>query len=240
MDPKKITSENLSGSARWACRNIVLRRKPAKIISLVRHPIDNMLSTFARSDFGQQASQADRDSTQGESIDSDQVLSEFCESYLQSDRYLHPLQWFTTEFQAALGVNVYDYPFDKQNGFVKFSEGPYDVLIMRTEITDEKKSRLVADFLGLPEIEMVNLAITADPSNPLLPGTPGEQTVYAEKYRALKEGIVIPPSYLDTIVNSQYAKHFFTEQERASIRKNYEGTRGSEAVETEDSGQADL
>lgn len=224
LDPKKLRTPDLSGSARWAAKHIICKRKPAKIISLVRHPIENMLSTFARREFGERATPAG-DSRQRGIPDPDQVSREFCEAYLQTERYLQPLQWFTSEFQAALGINVYDYPFDKQQGFAEFRAGPYDVLLLRTELSDEEKGRRVADFVGVAEIAMTNPTVAANARRRLPPGKPGDQTEYAAKYQVLKEGVVIPQPYLDTILDSPFVQHFFTQQERTKMREKYRGGR---------------
>lgn len=225
LDPRKTTTQRYSGSARWAAKHIISKRRPAKIISLVRHPIDNMLSTFARIDYGGQFIQQENDLPDKMQLNPDQVSREFCEAYLHTNRYLQPLQWFTSEFQAALGINVYDYPFDKQQGFAEFRAGPYDVLLLRTELSDEEKGRLVADFVGVAEIEMTNPTVASSVRRRLPPGKPGNQTEYAAKYKVLKEGVVIPQPYLDTIVDSPFVQHFFTQQERTKMREKYRGGR---------------
>ncbi|MCH8840269.1 MAG: hypothetical protein IH831_06255, partial [Planctomycetes bacterium] len=129
LDPKKLATRRRSGSARWASKHIISRRKPAKVISLVRHPIENMLSTFARTDYGEQEVHQEGVASQIEQVSPEQLSGEFCRAYLDADRHLRPLGWFGNEFQAALGINVYDHSFDKQNGFARFREEPYDVLI---------------------------------------------------------------------------------------------------------------
>ncbi len=223
LDPRKLATQRYSGSARWAMKHITSKRKPAKIISLVRHPIDNMLSTFARIDYGEQEARVGNGPKEQERLDPDQVSNEFRQAYLQTDRYLQPLQWFTSEFQAALGINVYNHPFDKKNGFAEFREGPYDVLLLRTELTDEEKGRLVADFVGVSEIEMASAGTPSKTRRRLPPGKPGDQTDYAAKYKALKEGVVISQPYLDAIVDSPFVQHFFTSAEQVAIWEKYGG-----------------
>lgn len=221
LDPKKLATQRHSGSARWACKHIIRKRNPAKVITLVRHPIENMLSTYARSDFGRQDRSDKAD--QAETPSADQLLEEFIRSYLQTNRYLKPLNWFADEFQAALGINVYEHPFDKRNGFARFRDSPYDVLIMRTELSDERKAELTADLVGVPEFTMTSATAVSDERRRLPPGKPGDQTDYAAKYRALKESIEIPQPYLDGIVGSQFVRHFFTQEQRDEMRTRFGG-----------------
>ena len=54
LSPDKLT-QHYSGAASWASKYIINKKKPVKVITMVRSPIDNMLSTFAREYYGQQA-----------------------------------------------------------------------------------------------------------------------------------------------------------------------------------------
>lgn len=229
LDPQKLAQQPHSGSAGWASKHIISKRAPAKVISLVRSPIENMLSTFARDQFGRQTFEQ---AEVAEQPTPDQLSKEFCAAYLRADRHLQLLSWFETEFQAALGIDVYRQNFDKQDGFVRFREEPYDVLIMRTELPDSQKGKLVADFVGIRELKISNAALASETSasnkrRRLPPGKPGDQTDYAAKYEALKQHLVIPREYLDAIVDSRYVQHFFTVEQREAMRKRY----GRETVE---------
>ena len=222
LDPKKLATQRLSGSARWASKYLIRKRKPVKIITLVRRPLENMLSTFARTDYGDKAAH------QGESTPQDepcprQLSEDFRRNYLETDRYLRPLEWFTSEFQSALGINIYEHSFDKQNGYCRLQEKPYDVLIMRTELPDQQKAQLIADFVGIPSVEMVDPAVAPVNRGRLPAGKPGDKTHYAAKYKALKQNLVIPHNYLEAIVDSPHVQHFFTQEERDEMHAKFCG-----------------
>ena len=223
LDPQKLSTPMLSGSARWACRNIILKQKPAKVIALVRSPLENMLSTFARTVYGQQEAESSGTAGQTEPPNPDQLSEEFCRTYLETDRYMEQLEWFTDEFQKALGINVYEHAFDRQNGFCRFQEHPYDVLILRTEMSDEQKAEHVARLVGLPKLEMISPAAAPSNRTRLPAGKPGDETHYAAKYKALKQDLVIPQDFLDAIVDSPHVEHFFTPEERDAMRAKYGG-----------------
>jgi len=223
LDPGKISTQHYSGSARWACGHVISKRKPAKVISLVRHPVENMLSVFARTDYGRPHDRHMRGETQQAQETPAQLSDKFCQAYLAADRHLRPLGWFANEFRPALGINIYDRPFDTGGGYIQFREGPYDVLIMRTELPNEQKAKIVSDFVGVEAIEMLSPATNFNNRHHLPPGKPGDQTDYAEMYKTLKRCVVIPPAYLDAIVDSPYVRHFFTQTERDAIRQRYRG-----------------
>ena len=119
LDQAKINTGCLSGSAKWACKHIITPRKKAKIISLVRNPIDNMMSVFARTQLASNTSGPNLGENDLSSLLSEDLVQRFIAEYFQSDRYLHQLEWFDSEFKAALGIDAYDYPFDKQQGYVQ-------------------------------------------------------------------------------------------------------------------------
>ena len=223
LDPKKLGTRQFSGSARWATKHIIAKRKPAKVIALVRSPIENMLSTFARSDYGKQVvSTSDSENSQVE-FSPEQLSEDFRETYLETDRYLWPLGWFDYEFLPTLGIDVFEHPFDQENGFGRIAQDPYDALILRTEMPDEKKVEIVAEFLGLPTFDMTRPAVASENRGRLPSGKPGHLTPYAAKYKALKQGIVIPQKYADAIVDSRHVRHFFTPEEREGLRTQYSG-----------------
>jgi len=216
-------AQHRSGSAIWASKHIIRKQKPAKIITMVRSPIENMLSTFAREYYGQQTAEQAKVECPSSP---DKLSEEFYQTYLRSDKYWHPLQWFETEFQVALGIDVYQHAFDKHRRFARFREKSFEVLILGTELEDSQKSRLVADFVGVSQLEISNAAKASQTSasnkqHQLPPGKPGSQTAYAKQYQQLKQHVEIPETYLDSIVDSRYARHFFSEEEREAIRLKY-------------------
>lgn len=223
LDPTRITAPRLSGSALWAWKHLITKRRPAKVISLVRSPLENMLSTFARSDYGEREARQSGVASQAAPLSPDQLSDDFRRTYLETDRYLKPLGWFTTEFQPTLGINVYEHPFDSQNGYCRIRQEPYDVLILRTEMPDDQKAKLVAEFVGLPSLEMTRPGAASEKRGRLPSGKPGDKTYYAAKYKALKQNLVIPQAYLDAIVDSPHVKHFFTQEERDEMRAKYHG-----------------
>ncbi len=224
LDPQKLATQRHSGSAGWASKHIVSKRARAKVISLVRNPIENMLSTFAREEFGR-LSFEEAEKNKGDQMSPQQLSDHFCRVYLQADRHLKILGWFENELQAALGIDVYQYEFDAIQGFAHIHEEPFELLIMRTELEDNLKAGLVAEFVNLPKLGMSNALLASQTSAAIKrrtpPGMPGDQAEYAVAYKKLKQHAVIPPEYLDAIVDSPYVRHFFTDEQRQQMRNRY-------------------
>lgn len=219
LDPAKDAPGRRAGNARWASKHIIARRRPAKIITLVRNPVENMLSVFARNRFvpvGRTPEGAAAIARVGE----DQISSEFAAEYLEKEKYRRQLDWFDTEYRSALGVDVYQHPFDKERGYARITEGPWDILVVRTELDDERKARAVGEFLGLASFRMIR-AETVKKREGVDAGIQGEKTVYGDKYKALKAGVVIPQRHWLAIADSPFARHFFTEAELEASRERF-------------------
>lgn len=217
LDPAKVGEGKLSGSARWASKHVVQPRRRAKFITLVRNPVDNLLSTFARREF------VDKPRTRGLSpgvvldVTPDELDARF-RRYLDDGKLRRELEWFDSEFRVALGIDVFAHPFDATLGFDRITSGPFDVLILRTELSDHDKATAVARFLELPQFSMAHGPVTVSDA----PGVAGEQADYREQYRELKRRAVIPRPHWDAIAGSKVARHFIADGELAQSRERVE------------------
>lgn len=217
LDPAKFVDGKLSGSARWASKHVVQPRRRAKFITLVRNPVDNLLSTFARSEFVDKPRARGLSPEASLDVTPDELDARF-RHYLDNGELHRELEWFDSEFRVALGIDVFARPFDATLGFDRISSGPFDVLILRTELSDSDKAAAVARFLELPEFAMAHGPITVSDA----PGVAGEQADYREQYRELKRRAVIPRPHWDAIASSKVARHFITDGELARSRERME------------------
>ncbi len=219
LTPAQARQGNVSGTALWAWRHLIGPRKPLKVMSLVRDPIANMISSFAREDLGRFAAR----SGSIEAVPDPVTLSRrFVDDYLVPGRFEHPLRWFDTEFSVALGVDVYRHPFDTKRRYARFTEGPYDVLVLRTELPDAEKSQVVSEFLGA-EVQLLPPGSAMSSKPALVTGRPGDQAPYADQYRVLKRAAVVPEPFLGRISGSRFARHFFSEAEIQDMRERFSG-----------------
>lgn len=204
FNEEELTTKDQPGTTLWAYRHVLLAEQPAKIITLVRDPVALLISDF----FNKLKWLAGaKDAYNHLSID--ELCDLFRTRYFDDGRHLLKLNWFEDEFNPALKVDVYAHPFDVERMVGSFSEHIYDVLILRTEADDTIKAEAVAEFLGIApfEIERVNEA---------------SHRAYADIYRDFKQKIWLPPNHLDTIYQSRYATHFFTEGQRQAFRQKWE------------------
>lgn len=183
-------------------KDIIDKNRPVKIICTIREPIARNISAFfevlpfytGHNDY---------------SVSTDmQVLTD---TFMQQLPHRYPLEWLQYELGASLGINVYDYPFDIDKKFILIKQGNIELLIVRTDLDDAEKSMHIAQLLDCPAFQLVNR-------------NEGAKKAYASLYQRFKSHITLPASYIDTMLQSDYARHFFSEAERHTIKKRWQKT----------------
>jgi hypothetical protein len=163
----------------------------AKIITLFREPISRNVSSYFHSlDFVWNMEKAH------EKVSLDKLIEGFF------DKHIHyiPIKWFDYEFKPVLGINIYDYEFPKDLGYLQIKKDPYEALIMRYDLDDKIKESCIAKFIGQ------NIPI-------VLPKNVGEVKDYGAVYKQFLSSITFPESYVNEMLDSQYARHFYSTQE---------------------------
>lgn len=189
---------------------LVIPRHPADVITLVRDPIArNVSSYFQHLDEIWNVKQAHA------RIAMDDLLHGFHDVFEHDE----PLEWFDQEIEANFGIDVFKHPFPAAGAHV-IEEPPYRLLILRADLADREKIDHLQSFLGIADL-------------PLIPANIGEQKAYAEAYRAFRNELVLTPAYVDRLLESKYAIHFFDAEQRAAFRVRWttsDGTRQNQGT----------
>jgi len=175
------------------------RSRPIVIITLVREPIARNISAY----FQNLHNFKGTDSAHLE-YDSDQLAASFLEEYPHEV----PLEWFDRELRATTGIDVFRYRFPHDHGYRIITERPFQVLVMRHDLDDRIKERLIAELLHAPRFRLRRANESANKS-------------YAESYRALRDSLRLPVSYLERMLDSRYARHFYSRDELRRIRSRW-------------------
>ena len=179
--------------------HVVKKRKKCKFITLVREPIGRNISAFFEN----------FKFFTGMSF-TDQVfsMSQLTNIFLNNYPHSVPLTWFDEEMKRSLGIDVYEYEFPKEDGYLCINEYPFELLIIKCEMVDSIKERIISDFLSLDNFSL-NRANLAQDKN------------YSETYQRFKNGINLPASYIEMMCDSKYMKHFYEYAEIESIRSKW-------------------
>lgn len=171
---------------------------PIRIITMVREPVNRNVSAYFQN--------LDKFFVDGEfaKIETEKALETFLGNYAHGV----PLQWFDREIRELTGVDVYAHPFDREKEYTVIREGRFSILVFRIEADDEVKAQALADFLGLDRLDMLSANV-------------GSEKSYAELYRAFRQQVTLPADYVEEMLESKYARHFYTEAERDAVREQW-------------------
>jgi hypothetical protein len=173
----------------------------AKVITLVREPIAANVSMFFQlldRYAGMTAEQC--------RLGTDELIRIFL------DRYLHarPLIWFDVEFKTMLGIDVYEHPFPTERGHTTISSGALDVLVLKLELDDDEKNRVLGEFLDVDGFQLVRSNTTTD-------------KLHADAYGRFKDRIRVPEALLNQMYASKFARHFYSETDLLAFRERWGG-----------------
>ena len=177
----------------------IARKDETSIITLVREPISRRISTFFQN--FEQYTGTDYNQT---TLD----VNALTEVFLSSKHLRRPPLWFDTEFKSKLGVDVYDYPFPQEEGWLVIETGKYRILILKLELDDAIKEEVISDFLNLSDLKLVRANVAQDKA-------------YAETYQAFIQAIRLPEAYVEALCNARYTRNFYTDTEIEDIRTKW-------------------
>lgn len=173
--------------------------RPIKVVSMFRDPVArNISSYFQHLDeiWGVRKAHL--------AISTDELIRGFFEVFEHDE----PLDWFDTEIRSIHGIDVFDHPFDTEARHATIESGRCSLLLMRVDLPDATKRSVLSEFLGkpVPEIPRANTAAAKS---------------YSDAYRAFKDSLVVPGSYLDRFYDSRLVRHFLSPDERAKLRAHW-------------------
>jgi hypothetical protein len=175
---------------------VVKPERNIKIITLVREPIGRNISAFFQG--------LDK-WARVENAHLNVPIETLAETFHRDYPHTRPLTWFDDELKAVTGIDVYAHPFPKADGHQRLRQGRFDVLIMRHDLPDPVKAKCMSEFLDIPGIEIVR-------------DNESENKAYADCYRAFQAAVRLPPEYIEEMLGSKYARHFYPEDEIERLR----------------------
>lgn len=157
-----------------------------KVISLVREPISRNISAFFEN--------FERD-TGFKYQDNPYSIEELLNVFIENYKHDIPLTWFDRNIKLNFGIDVYDVPFPDE-GFITTKNKNIDFLLMRHDLKDNQKEKIISSFVGVKNFRLGNVNI-------------GGKKGYSSTYNKFKT-LSIPEDYIDSMLDSKYVKHFFS------------------------------
>ena len=163
-------------------------RSAIKIVTLIREPVSRNISAFFQN--------FKRDT--GLEINScSKSLYELRDMFLLNYPHEIPWVWFDNNIRKHFGIDVYKYPFPS-DGFHVICRNNVELLILRSDLPDAKKSSIIGEFVGLPSFSISNSNLSSEKD-------------YSEFMEAFKS-IKLPLWYLHRLSATKYMKHFYRDE----------------------------
>lgn len=180
-------------------KNIVKRGRKIKVITLVREPIGRNISHFF---------QGYKMFTGINYGDASFTIKELEECFIQNFEHSLPLNWFDEEMKQILGIDVYEYSFPKDKGYLTIKKGNIELLIIKLEVDDSIKEKAIEEFSGIENFRLVKKNVAKEKN-------------YSDTYSDFMRNVRLPESYIDLMCNSEYTKHFYSNEEIELIRSKW-------------------
>ena len=165
---------------------------PVKFVVTVREPVSRNISAYFhnRTRFRRQEAEEQGSAT-------DRARQAFLRCYPHD----LPLSWFDVELRPLTGVDVFSYPFDPKKGYGVLKSDRYDILLMHHDLAEKDMLDAINGFLGTELKAIVQENV-------------GEAKKYASEYGEFKSTAKLPKSYVLSMLNSRYDRHFFSLERR--------------------------
>lgn len=126
------------------------------------------------------------------------------ENFFSFCPHMAPLYWFDVELKSKLGIDIYDYEFDKVNGYSIISCREFDIFLYQQERVSSLEVHL-AEFLCMPDFKLASVNEAKDKWTSKLLNDFNEQIVFKKEY-------------LDLMYSSKYFNHFYNEGDEVLFR----------------------
>ena len=169
---------------------------PWTVITTVREPIAQAVSAFFHGAVRRGA------------LNDGSTVATLTDAFVAEGWVRAPLRWFDREFAPALGIDVFEHPFDITRAHGVIETPSVRVLLMRQENLATAPDALAA-FLGLPQ--PVPVAVRNEAA----------QRADAAMYRDFLANARLPMSLREKAYGSRYARHFYADEELARLHERW-------------------
>ncbi len=117
--------------------------------------------------------------------------------------------WFDVELSKAFNINLYDYPFNQDDGYTIIKHENIEILLLQMETMNKVLKKALQEFLDYEQdIEILNTNI-------------GEEKEFANEQSYVKENIDLDEKHLNKIYSSKYVQHFYSAKQIKSFVKKW-------------------
>ena len=178
------------------------------VVTLVRDPIARNVSEFFQLESigfleGGRARRPFDDAT---------PVAELVDAYLNRyDRHDVPLTWFDDHFRSTLGLDVYAERFPVERGWTILTGDRARTLVLRNEDLARAGPEALGALVGVPSLAIPETNTSTDKG-------------YGGLYAKFLEHARLPADYVERMLDSTYARQFYSEVERDRMAQRWLST----------------
>jgi hypothetical protein len=197
-----LDPDHSSRELRLLYKYITQHKGPLKVISLTRDPVGKNVSHFFQG-FERYTGMPFSDTA----FSTEKLKSLFLDG--PNVPHYEQLTWYEENFQKYFNIDVFAAPFPKEKGRVILSNSNVKILLMKSELSNAVKEKVIGEFLGIENFRLENENVS-------------DNKLYKDASARFKHEVKLPASYLDKVYNSPYARHFYTDEEIKVARSKWE------------------
>ena len=118
-----------------------------------------------------------------------------------------PLTWFDDEMLPVTGIDVYRYPFPP-SGHLIVKMNNLDLLILKNELDGVLKAQALSVLMSAPVRPVMSVNRTSEKEKGAV-------------YQRFARDVPLSRDYLERMLGSRYARHFYTERELGELLLKY-------------------
>lgn len=115
--------------------------------------------------------------------------------------------WHDDVLKAEFGIDVYQYPFDKERGYSIYKLNGYEVLVYQME----KMSSLYDVFREFIGDSSMNFEKQND----------GGEKWYAKSYKDFRKNVAFEPEYIEKTYSGKMMQHFYSEEDICKFKEKW-------------------
>jgi len=127
-------------------------------------------------------------------------------------------RWFDRELRGVFGIDVFDRPFDREQGYQFFQRGTTRLMLLRLEDLPRVFLPALEKWFAGSEFAAGfdrSFSLERERSND------GSTKAYSDLYQSFREKLRIDARQLDAIYSSRVARHFYSDEEIAGFRARW-------------------
>lgn len=185
------------------CKRVIRNKcEKVKIITLVREPIMREISYYMQElDIVENISMFKADLVSG--------VIDWLNYTANVEPYGLEFAWFDSVLKDLTGIDIFQYPFDREKGYTIINEGKWEILLLKLENLNLNEG-IIGKFVGTKHFKLEN-------------GNESKNKRYRYIYSDIKKALQIPNQVIDKYYNhNERMDYFYTEEEKKKFLQKYQ------------------